>query len=72
MLVLLTVAPIGSEAVYGAESDQTKPACGSSICYSVLREPVSSLQSLHQPAALPHLDHAAGHHVRHSGALRER
>lgn len=66
------VSRVGSEAVYGAECYQSKPVCSSCICHSVLWESVSSLQSLHQPAALPHLDHAAGHHDSHSGPLRER
>lgn len=62
----------GAETVYGGKRHQVKPGCSSSICHSVLRESVSSLQSLRLSAALPHLGDAAGHHDGQTGPLRER
>ena len=63
---------VGAEAVYGVKCHKAKPDCPSSICHSVLRESVSSLQSLHHSAAFPHLDDAAWHHDSHTCPLRER
>lgn len=57
--------------MYGAGCYQTGPVRLSCCCHSVLPEFVSRQQSLHQPAALPHLEHAAGHHDCDPGAVRK-
>lgn len=57
--------------MYGADCYRTGPL-GLPCCrHSVLSEFVSRQQSLHQPAALPRLEHAAGHHDCDPGAVRK-